>query len=67
MSINCRMFVSTLKPKVMNVNSKLVEAANLALVSLGVFVAIKYHTPITIAIGALAFVLGITDVNLKKK
>ena len=51
----------------MNVNSKLVEAANLALVALGVFVAIKYHTPITIAIGALAFILGITDVNLYKK
>lgn len=46
---------------------KLVEAANLALVALGVFVAIKYQTPITIAVGCLAFMLGLIDSGITNK
>lgn len=45
---------------------QLIEAANLALVSLGVYVALTFHTPATIAVGALAFMLGVIDTGLSK-
>ena len=48
-------------------NKTVIEAANLALVALGVFVAITYHTPITIAVGGLAFFLGVVDTNINSK
>jgi hypothetical protein len=54
------MFALSLKTKIMT-KEQFIEAANLALVSLGVFVAFKYQTPITIAVGALAFFLGVVD------
>ena len=46
---------------------RLIEAANLLLVCLGFYIAVHYHTPITIAIGALSFVLGLIDTGLLRK
>ena len=47
--------------------SKMIEAANLALVSLGIYLALTFQTPVTIAVGALAFCLGVIDADIKNK
>ena len=51
----------------MKISNKLIEAANLALVSLGVYLALTIHTPAAIAVGAIAFFLGVVDADIKTK
>lgn len=51
----------------MKVSPKLIEAANLSLVSLGVYLALTVQTPVAIAIGAIAFILALVDADIKTK
>jgi hypothetical protein len=46
---------------------RLIEAANLLLVCLGFYIAVHYQTPITIAIGAISFLLGLLDTGITKR
>ena len=48
----------------MKVNKAVIQIANLILVTLGVYVAFRFHTPATIAVGTLAFLIGLIDAGV---
>ena len=48
----------------MRVSKTVIQVANLMLVTLGVYVAFRFHTPATIAVGTLAFLIGLIDAGV---